>query len=337
MSAVKEYFEYAIIGAGIAGLVVAEQLRKAGASAVVLEQSPVVGGRMASTRLPGDQNTSVDSLTSFDHGAQYFTVRDYRFRRMVEPWMEIGLVREWSKGFATSDGSVYIDGLSRFYGYPDMNAIPNHLARRLDIRLDTQITTIQWRRPYWHITAADSREFSADLLVLTPPVPISLGLLDAGGIELPADRRAVLSRIEFEPCIAVLLLLTGPSSLPQPGGMWSLGEPIAWMADNHIKGVSTIPGAITIHAGPDFSEDNWLSKDEFITNELLSAAGEWLGSEVSAAQVHRWRNSKPIMTYPEPCLLIENPGPVVFAGDAFAGPRIEGAVLSGLAAVNTLL
>jgi hypothetical protein len=109
------------------------------------------------------------------------------------------------------------------------------------------------------------------------------------------------------------------------------------MADNHLKGVSAVPGAITIHAGPDFSEAHWLSEDEFIISKLLSAAGEWIGSDIEAAQVHRWRNSKPIMTYPEPCLSIKSPGPMIFAGDAFAGPRVEGAVLSGLAAADMLM
>jgi len=337
MSPTEEHLECAIIGAGISGLVAAEQLRQAGASTVLLEQSKAVGGRMASIRLAGEQSARLCPSALFDHGAQYFTVRDDRFQGMVEQWMEMGFVREWSQGFATSDGSVYIDGLARFCGHPDMTAIPNHLAQNLEIRLDTQITNIQWREPYWRLTSADSRTFSAVSLVLTPPVPISLDLLIAGGIELPAERKAILRRIEYEPCIAVLLLLTGPSSLPQPGGMWSLGEPIAWMADNHLKGVSAVPGAITIHAGPDFSEDHWLSEDEFIISKLLSAAGEWIGSDIEAAQVHRWRNSKPIMTYPEPCLSIKSPGPMIFAGDAFAGPRVEGAVLSGLAAADILM
>jgi predicted NAD/FAD-dependent oxidoreductase len=292
---------------------------------------------MATIRLAGERSTGPDSSAVFDHGAQYFTVKDDRFGRMVHQWMEIDLVREWSHGFATSDGSVYIDGLARFCGNPDMTAIPDHLAQRLDVRLDTQITKIQWRAPHWRITSADSRIFSAGSLVLTPPIPISLGLLDAGGIELPADRRAILNRIEYEPCIAVLLLLNGPADLPQPGGMWSVGDPIAWMADNYLKGVSTISGAITIHAGPGFSEDYWHSEDEFIISELVSVAGEWLGSDIVTAQVHRWRNSKPFMTYPEPCMSIENPAPLILAGDAFAGPRVEGAVLSGLAAAGTLL
>ena len=54
-------------------------------------------------------------------------------------------------------------------------------------------------------------------------------------------------------------------------------------------------------------------------------------------EVYRWRYSQPILSYPDPAVLVESPAPLVFAGDAFAGPRVEGATLSGMAAADKLL
>ncbi|MGB3714039.1 MAG: FAD-dependent oxidoreductase [Candidatus Promineifilaceae bacterium] len=327
----------AVIGAGMSGLVAASHLHRAGMRVAVLEQESHVGGRMASWRSARDTNSGSGSPAVFDHGAQYFTIEDVRFERLVRSWEEMGLVREWTQGFATSDGSFYADGLERYCGVPDMSAIPDHLARNLDVRLDFRTSKVEWHGTAWRIMAEEGQILAANSLILTPPVPISLALTDAGLVEVPRRQRDFLNRIEYEPCLAVMVILQDSANLPKPGGMWFLGEPIAWIADNHVKGVSPIPGAITIHAGPDFSHDQWQSTDEAIIQELVATAGEWLGSQVIDAWVKRWLYSKPFQTYPETCLTIPKPGPLVFAGDAFAGPRVEGAVLSGMAAASSLL
>ena len=60
----------AVIGAGIAGIACARTLVQAGHRTSVFEKSAGLGGRMATRSSP---------FGGFDHGAQYFTVRDPRF------------------------------------------------------------------------------------------------------------------------------------------------------------------------------------------------------------------------------------------------------------------
>ena len=74
----------AVIGAGISGLVCARTLRDHGYPVTVFEKSRGVGGRMATRR--------TDDGFQFDHGAQYFTARDRRFRRYVNSWIADGIV-----------------------------------------------------------------------------------------------------------------------------------------------------------------------------------------------------------------------------------------------------
>ena len=77
----------AVVGAGISGLICARTLAENGCDVNVYEKSRGVGGRMSTRR--------VDDTLSFDHGAQYFTARDGRFKRYVESWIDDGLVQPW--------------------------------------------------------------------------------------------------------------------------------------------------------------------------------------------------------------------------------------------------
>ena len=58
----------AVVGAGISGLICARRLQEQGFQVTVFEKSRSSSGRAATRR--------VDLSLSFDHGAQYFTVRD---------------------------------------------------------------------------------------------------------------------------------------------------------------------------------------------------------------------------------------------------------------------
>jgi predicted NAD/FAD-dependent oxidoreductase len=45
----------------------------------------------------------------------------------------------------------------------------------------------------------------------------------------------------------------------------------------------------------------------------------------------------PTKPHKEPFVYVEGPPPLIFCGDAYAGPKVEGSVLSGLAAAEKLL
>jgi NADPH-dependent 2,4-dienoyl-CoA reductase/sulfur reductase-like enzyme len=75
----------AVVGAGISGLTCARTLADHGLPVTVFEKSRGVGGRMATRRS--------DNGAVFDHGAQYFTVRDQRFQNCVDSWQHAGLVQ----------------------------------------------------------------------------------------------------------------------------------------------------------------------------------------------------------------------------------------------------
>jgi predicted NAD/FAD-dependent oxidoreductase len=177
----------------------------------------------------------------------------------------------------------------------------------------------------------------ADALIVTAPVPQALALIDAGNFEIPAAIRRHLDSVTYDPCLAVLARLAGPSRLPRPGAIELDGEPLAWIADNHRKGISPGAHAITIHAGPRFSRNRWEDSDEAVCAEMLAAAAPWLGAEVQESQVKRWRYAQATQPTDAPCCALQAHPPLILAGDGFSGGGVERAALSGEAAADAAL
>lgn len=327
-----------IVGAGLAGLIAARELQQRGISDfVVLDKGRGVGGRLATRRI-GDG--------VFDHGAQFFTVRDAEFGKLVDEWLRAGVVREWCRGFAGRDGAIHTDAHPRYCGTGGMTGIAKYLSANLIVQTGVRVKSVASQDGGWAVKTDSGVRWNAESLLLTPPVPQSLALIDAGGFALDAGVRALLNRISYDPCIAVMATLADQVKLPEPGAVRiEGGEPVYWIADNHRKGVSPQTSALTIHAGVYFSRRNWEADDAVVVATLLEHVRKFLRDaegrslenfEIETWQVKRWRYSKPAVTHTETFLAVRTPHPLIFAGDAFGRPRVEGAVLSGLAAAREI-
>jgi renalase len=311
-----------VVGAGMAGLTAATELHGAGRSVLTVDKGNGVGGRMASRRI---------GPAVFDHGAQFVTTRDPRFAAAMAEWERRGVVREWCRGFAGAG-----DGHSRWCAPAAMTSIPKELAAPLDVMLDTRLVSLRVVEGRWRADTQDGLALHARAVVLTPPVPQSLALLDAGNVALPPHEYAELSSITYECCLAVMAVLEGPSQVPPPGGLAPGIGPVAWIADNQAKGISGVP-SVTIHATDAFSRTWWDRDRQEAGRELLHASERWLGGGVVALEVHGWRYSKPVPVAHERRVVVLASPPLAFAGDAFGSGRVEGAALSGWEAAAALL
>jgi renalase len=326
-------YQCLIIGAGMAGLTAARVLQLRGWNVAVFDKGRGVGGRLA-TRWSEDET---GHRAFYDHGAQFFTVRDAAFQTQVDDWLARGLVKEWARGFADASGQPQHDGHPRYCAVNGMNSLARDLARDLAVTTNAQVASVKPQDNGWRVTMASGASCTAAALLLTPPVEQSLTLLDAGAVRLADEIRVALERISYDPCFALLVELEAPSRLPEPGALQSRGEPIAWIGDNHRKGISPDAFTVTLHSGPEFTREHWDAPHELVAQKLLHTANDWLRAPVKRWQVHRWRYSQPVVTHPESCLFTDKPAPLAFAGDAFGAPRLEGAFLSGRAAAQALM
>jgi renalase len=316
-----------IIGAGLAGLSAANDLTQGGYSVLVVDKGRGLGGRLAGRRI---------GEATFDHGAQFMTAREARFKTVVADWIQAGVAEEWYRSYPGQPNSH-----PRYRGVPTMTAVAKYLAININVMRGTRVESItQHQGNRWLARLDNGEAVIAKKMLITSPVPQTLDLLATGEIALPADKQARLSRIQYEACIAVMAVLDGPTAIEAPGAIALEHGPVSWISDNLQKGVSKIP-AITIHGSGDFSAQ-YFERDRMEIGQLLiDAAAPLLGtSMVTEYQVHGWRYSKPTVVDDAPCMLLSEATalpPLALAGDAFAGPRFEGAVQSGWAAAKMLI
>ena len=303
-----------IIGAGMAGLIAAKALHTAGAQVMVLEKSRGLGGRLATKRV-GD--------AVFDQGAQYFTVKDPLFEPWVAGWQTAGAVTPWPE-------SVH----RRFIGRPSMTSVAKALADGIDVKRDHKVAKISRVEGRWCIEVENHGFICAARVVLTAPVPQSLALLAAGGVELPAELAAGLAKLTYSPCLALLVTLSGPSGLPADGVTKTEGD-VRWAADNQRKGVSPLTTAVTLHLSAEFSARHYGLGEAEVLELVRGEAEQLIGAGIASATLHRWKFAHALATHAEPCVWLPELR-LGFAGDAFGGPRVEGAALSGLALARRL-
>ena len=312
-----------VVGAGICGLSAARRLTAAHRPVVVLERGRSAGGRSTTREFAGG---------TFDTGAQFFTVRSEAFGRLADHWLESGVAYEWCRGFDQPPASP--DGYPRYAGRGGMVALARDLGSSLDIRFGRAVTAID---PDGVVSLDDRTDISSRAVVLTPPAPQSIALLDRGGLPLPSSARAALEAIVIEPALAVLARLEHPSAVPPPGGVQLQDGAFSFVADNQMKGVSSVP-AVTLHATGHVSRQRWDEPDAALLADLLRLAAPWLGYKPIAAELVRWRYARPVVLEPRRCVVVDGQwGPLVFAGDAFGEARIEGAARSGWAAADAVL
>ncbi len=321
-----------IVGGGISGLIAATELKRNNFEVTILDKGRGIGGRLATRRI----KHSVDIEGIFDYGAQHFTVNNPKFQAWLDEWIEQDIVEKWSQGLPIADGKIEDNNQSYYRGIEGNRSIAKYLAKDLDVHTSTKIISLTWHDSKWILNAENGASFEGHILIMTPPIPQSLALIDSSEITLPPELKKRLEQVVYDKCIAVLALLEKPSLIQQPGGLFLDGKPLSWIASNYQKGISPNGYAITLHAGHEFSEINWETDNKNVANQLLTAASPWLNSKAIEYQVHRWRYSQPRTLYGDSYLALQEPS-LIFAGDAFIAPNVEGAALSGLEVAKYLV
>lgn len=319
----------AVIGAGIGGLACARQLQAAGFRVRVFDKGRGVGGRVSVRR--------TEDGGQFDHGAQYFTVKDPAMACQVEEWVSAKVVMPWEARIGSLNAGQWTAAHSetiRYVGVPNMSAIAKHLAKELKIDLQTQVAQVVRKAGHWQLTDSDGRDLGRyAALVLNAPAPQSAALIS----DFP-EFAVKIRPAEIAPCWAVLLAFEHPLAVPWDAAFVE-ESPLAWIARNSSKpGRKTDRDCWVLHANPRWSSEHLEASQVVVRDQLLEAFWEALAMTARPhvfADAHRWRFALPTEPLTDRCLF-DRDLRLGACGDWCGGPRVEGAYLSGLALAEAI-
>ena len=311
----------AVVGAGMSGSICAHQLANHGFRVSVFDKGRGPGGRMATRRMPPH---------AFDHGAQYFTVRQPRFRRFVDDWVTSGIVAKWSGTIVTiREGAITpVTERERYVGVPGMSALARDLLRSCDARFQTVVHGVRRQRERWHVTAGDKDDpCSFDVLLITTPPAQVLTVADGTTPLIEPARDAVMV-----PCWATVL--TFPSRVDVPfDGAFVESSPLSWIArDSSKPGRANVHDTWVLHASGEWSQAHLEHPHDFVSEALLSAFQTAIGRFDTISQpllTHRWRFARPARS-DGPGSLYDPAARIGFCGDWLTDGRVEAAALSGM-------
>lgn len=310
----------AIIGAGIAGLSCATQLKATGLEAELFEKSRGPSGRM-STRHRDEW--------SADHGAQYFTARDPHFIQEVNRWITQQVAAQWKPRIKVFEASEWRDSTSsdkRYVGIPGMSSPGKYLASHLNIHFNQTIDQIDLRDGQWTLHSQESGALAHafDYLLIALPAPQAAALTDNQDLEIQR--------------LTSLVTMTGSWTLmvqfknKQPvdfDAAFINQEIVSWICNNQSKPDRHGLETWTIQASSAWSQQ-WIELDqEAAAKEILQCISH-LGFDCQDTVVasHRWRFASGSVN-PPLGFYFSKESQLGLCGDWLNGGRVEGAWLSG--------
>ena len=333
----------AVIGAGIAGIACARTLMQAGHQVTVFEKSRSAGGRMS---------TRQTEFGGFDHGAQYFTVRDARFEKALATCS--GLVRPWSANtvrILDELGRLVASSLppkeAHWVATPGMNALVQKWAQPIveaeRLLFQVQVTHIdvdklnpsRWQLQTEGLGADKQVHGGFDSVVLAIPSVQAEALLTNS--KQAQSMLAPISKVNVAPCWTLMLAFpqAAQPDLPHLGPHWNAARSthhrISWLARESSKPGRSPMERWTVQASPEWSQRHLEDDDKRVKAKLLKAFTEITGirAEPPYASVHRWRYAQ--TTQPLGVShLWDAKSRIGACGDWCLGHRVEDGFLSGL-------
>lgn len=321
----------AVLGAGLSGLTLATKL-KDHAEITIFEKSHSVGGRMS---------TRVFDNHSFDHGAQFFSVKTDAFADFLKPFRDANIVEEWHPNIVEigKDGQITPINWNqpRYAAAPGMRDLCEALADGLDVKLSTEITRIEKRDDGNWLILEDGQPLAPyDWVVTTTPSHQAAELLPA-----ESSIQSALSAVRMKGCYALMLGFTHPLDIPWDAALRPalyMNNAISWVAVNSKKPSRSDGYSILAQSSNDWADERLDEDQDKIKEFLLRDLEGLLGFELPVRayeELHKWRYAN-VSKSANQDYLMDEALHLAACGDWCLHGKVEAAFLSAQALAKTL-
>ena len=317
----------AIIGAGMSGLTVANQLKDI-AKVELFEKSRGVSGRMS---------TRYAESYQFDHGAQDFTVRNEAFKSFLAPYIDAGILQEWKpKLMLLEKGQIAKERTWSEIHYvpvPKMNELCIAMAKEIDVHLNTEIVSIEKQNQHWSLLTKDKQEFGTyEWIINTTPAPQAEKLLPTSFAGYNHFKKCKMLG-----CYTLMLAFNQPWKWEWEAAIVK-DSLISWMALNSNKPGRDNRQTLIVQTDNQWSEDHIDAATSDIQHLILNELNSLLSYDFSSSEyltTHRWRyaDTKQVTGVD---YHLDHDLKLGACGDWFIKGRIESAFLSGYKLANSL-
>lgn len=321
----------AIIGAGIAGLSLANMLNDV-VNIEVFEKSRGYGGRVA---------TRHNEDFMFDHGAQFFTAKNEKFKKFIQPLIDKEIVGIWNAKFVEIDEDkiTYKKDWNSHYphyvGIPKMNEICKHLSNNIETKLNVEVKRIaKSNNDKWQLFDSDSNHLgNFDWIICSAPAFQAQKLLP-----LEFAHHDKLRSIKMLGCYALMLSFKNKLNVDWDAALVKNSN-LSWISFNSSKPARNSSNAVVALASNSWADENIEADLEIVKTEMLNSLSQivkFSDQDLLGCNIHRWKYAN-IGKNDQFEYLLDQDKKLAVIGDWCIKGRIESAFISADQLYNQII
>ena len=155
--------DFCVIGSGISGSTIASILNKKH-SVDVYDKARGAGGRATNKKFINNEN--------FDHGVQYISPKDIKFKKFVNNLISKKILKKWKGKHIFLKGDIKEDKKHiKIIGKHGNNAISKYLLKNINCYFNSEVIKISHSNRVWEIHFFDGSKKLYKSIILTCPFP----------------------------------------------------------------------------------------------------------------------------------------------------------------------